>query len=204
MRHMEPHGNEFLTHDYINILGLQISSSLSWRDHIVQIASQPPNKYLDLCWCKQYFNSTQLFKLYTGFFRPCLGYCSHIWGTSPFTSLLYRVEIKAIRLIGDLSLTSTPDTISSLQGDFSVFFYHYCFGHCSDELAACILPPMDQQCSTHQASFAHNYCVELSNERTNWFSDGFFPFTSTCGTLSHLLFFWLPSTFLQKASLSST
>ena len=28
--------------------------------------------------CKQYFNAAQLFKLYTGFIRPCLEYCSHI------------------------------------------------------------------------------------------------------------------------------
>ena len=32
--------------------------------------------------------------------------------------------------------------------------------------------------STHQATFAHNYCVELSNARINRFSDGFFPSTS--------------------------
>ena len=48
----------------------------------------------------------------TGFIRPCLEYCSHIWGTSPYTSLLDRVESKAIRLIGDLSLTSTLDPLS--------------------------------------------------------------------------------------------
>ena len=57
-------------------------------------------------------------------------------------------------------------------------FYHYYFGRCSDELAACIPPPMAQQRSTRQTSFAHNYCVELSNARINWFSDGFFPSTS--------------------------
>ena len=59
--------------------------------------------------CKQYFNSAQLLKLYTGFIRPCLEYCSHIWGSSPYTSLIDRVESKAIRLIGDPSLTSTLD-----------------------------------------------------------------------------------------------
>ena len=62
--------------------------------------------------CKHYFNSAQLFKLYTGFICPCLEYCSHIWGSSPYTSLLDRVESKAIRLIGDPSLTSTLDPMS--------------------------------------------------------------------------------------------
>ena len=107
----------------VNILGLQISSSLSWRDHIVQIAKSASKKLGALFWCKQYFNSAQLFKLYTGFICPCLEYCSHIWGSSPYTSLLDRVESKAIRLIGDPSLTSTLDPlVSSPQDGFTFSF----------------------------------------------------------------------------------
>ena len=49
----------------INILGLQISYSLSLRDHIVQIAKSASKKLGVLFRCKQYFNSAQLFKLYT-------------------------------------------------------------------------------------------------------------------------------------------
>ena len=91
----------------VNILGLQISSSLSWRDHIVQITKSASKKLGVNFRCKQYFNSEQIFILYTGFIRPCLEYCSHIWGSSPYTSLLDRIESKAIRLIGDPSLTSS-------------------------------------------------------------------------------------------------
>ena len=40
------------------------------------------------------YGYAQLFKLYTGFIRPCLEYCSHNWGTSTFTSLPDRVESK--------------------------------------------------------------------------------------------------------------
>ena len=65
----------------IKILGLKISSSLSWRDHIVQIAKSASKKLGVLFRCKQYFNSAQLFK-FIGFIRPCLEYCSHIWGSS--------------------------------------------------------------------------------------------------------------------------
>ena len=100
--------SEILPLNSVNILGLQICSSFSWRDHIVQIAKSVSKK-LVFFRCKQYFNSAQLFKLYTGFIHPCLEYCSHIWGSSPYTSLLDRVESKAIRLIGDPSLTSTLD-----------------------------------------------------------------------------------------------
>ena len=52
----------------------------------------------------------------------CLEYCSHIWGSSPYTSLLDRVESKAIRVIGDPSLTSTLDPLSLSQGGFSISF----------------------------------------------------------------------------------
>ena len=150
-----------------------------WREHIDQIAKSASKKLGVLFRCKQYFNSAQLLKLYTGFILPCLEYCSRIWGSSPYTSLLDRVESKAIRLIGDPSLTSALDPLSLCRKVASLsLFYCYYFGHCSEELAACIPPPMAWPCSTQQASFAHNYCVELSNARINQFSDGFFPSAS--------------------------
>ena len=163
----------------ISILGLQISCSLSWRDHIVQIAKSASKKLWVLFLCKQYFNSAQLFKLYISVIHPCLEYCSHIWGSFLYTSLLDRVESKAIRLIGDPSLNSTLDSLSLRRKVVSLsLFYHYYFGHCSDEVAPCIPPPIARPHSTWQASFAHNYCVELSNAIINLFSDDFFPSTS--------------------------
>ena len=197
-------GSEIPSLNSVNILGLQISSSLSWRDHIVQIAKSASKKLGVLFRCKQYFNSAQLFKLYTGFIRPCLEYCSHIWGSSPYTSLLDRIESKAIRLIGDPSLTSTLDPLSLRRKVASLsLFYRYYFGHCSDELATCIPPPMARPRSTRQATFAHNYCVELSNARINrleligslMLSSLLLP---TFGTLSLPLYFQLPSTFLPS------
>ena len=77
------------------------------------------------------------------------------------------------------SLTSTLDPLSLRRKVASLsLFYRYYFGHCSDELATCIPSPMARPRSTRQATFAHNYCVELSNARINRFSDGFFPSTS--------------------------
>ena len=113
-----------------------------------------------------------------------------ISGFSPYTPLLDRVESEAIHLIGDPSLTLTLDSLS-------LSYQHY-FGHYSDALAACVLPPMTRPHSTRQASIAHSYCVELSNARINWFRDGFFPSTSR---LWNSAFFYI-SGFLQKAGLS--
>ena len=79
----------------------------------------------------------------------------------------------------DPSPTSTLDPLSLLRNVASLpIFYWYYFGHCSDEVATCISPPMARPHSACQASFAHNYYVELSNARINQFSDGFFPSTS--------------------------
>ena len=66
-------------------------------------------------------------------------------GSSPFASLLDRVESKAIRLIGDPSLTllSRCRKVASLP-----LFYRYHFGHSSNELTACIPPPMARPHST--------------------------------------------------------
>ena len=158
---------------------------------------------------KQYFNSAQLLKLYTDFIRPCLEYCSHVWGSSPYTSLLDGVESKAIRLIGDPSLTSVLDPLSLRRKVASLsLFYRYYFGHCCDELATCIPRPMAQPRSTWQASFAHNYCVELSNARINRFSEMIVMVSSLLlpafGTLSLLLYFRLPSTFRPSKGRSST
>ena len=172
---------------------------MSWREHIVQIAKSASKKLGVLFWCRQYFSAAQLFKLYTGFIRPCLEYCSHIWGSPTYTSLLDRTESKAIRLIGDPSLTSTLDPLSLRRKVVSLsLFYRYYFGHCSDELAVCIPPPMARPRSTCQATFAHNYCVELSNARINRFSDSFFPSTSHLWNSLPSSVFPLPSTFLPS------
>ena len=124
-------------------LSIQISSSLSCRDHIFHIAKLASQELGVLFQCKWYFNSTQSFRCYTGFAHPSLEYFSHIWGTSPSTSFVDTVGIKGYLFDwwSLLDLNSWP-SISSPQGCFSIFFYHYYwyFGHCSNELAACIPP----------------------------------------------------------------
>ena len=101
-----------------------------------------------------------------------------ISGVLPFILLFLIGLNQSIRSISGQSLTSTLDPLSLRCKVASLsLFYRYYFGHCSDELAACIPPPMARSRSTRQATFAHNYCVELSNTRINQFGDGFFPST---------------------------
>ena len=177
----------------VNILGLQISSSLSRRDHIVQIAKSASKKLGVLFRCKQYFNSAQLFKLYTGFIRPCLEYCSHIWGSSPYTSLLHRVESKVIRLISDPSLSSTllfstAITLVTALMNWPPVFHLQWLGHVlhvRQHLPTTIVwnSPMRELIGS----------VMVSS-----------PLLLAFGTLSLLLYFQLPSTFLHSKGRSIT
>ena len=189
----------------VNILGLQISSSLSWRDHIIQIAKSASKQLGVLFRCKQYFYSAQLFKLYTGFIRPCLEYCSHIWDSSPYTSLLDRVESKAIHLIDNPSLTSTLDPLSLCRKVASLsLFYHCYFGHWSDELAACI-PPLMARPVPHGR---HHLSTTILWNSPMQELIGSVMVSSLLlpafGTLSFLLYFRLPSTFLPSKGRSIT
>src|SRR5678816_2221874 len=75
---------------------------------------------------RDFFSSSQLLQLYKGIIRPCMEYCSHIWGGSGFTRLLDRVESKAKRLINCPVLSSSLDPLS-LRRDVGALslFYRY-------------------------------------------------------------------------------
>ena len=171
--------NEIEPLDSINILGIQVASNLSWREHITNIAKSASKKLGVLFRCKKYFTSEQLLKIYKGLNRPRLEYCSHVWGASSYTYLLDRVESKAIRLIGDASVTSSLDSLSLRRKVASLsLFYRYYFGRCSDELAGCIPPPLARPRNTRQAASMNGYAVEICNPRVGRYSDCFFYSTS--------------------------
>ena len=187
------------------ILRLQISSSLSWRDHIVQIAKSASKKLGVLFRCKQYFNSAQLFKLYTGFIRPFLGYCYHIWGSSPYTSLLDRIESKAIRLIGDPSLTLTLDPLSLRRkvASLSLFYCYILVTALMNWLPVFLLQWLGHIPHSRQ----HLPTTIVWNAPMRELIGSAMvssPLLPAFETLSLLLYFWLPSTFLPSKGRSIT
>ena len=62
----------------INILDFKYPLACLVETILSKLLIRPQKKLGVLFRCKQYFNSAQLFKLHTGFIRPCLEYCSHI------------------------------------------------------------------------------------------------------------------------------
>ena len=163
----------------INILGLEISTNLSWRNHIESIAKSASRKLGVLFRCRNFFSSAELLQLYVGLIRPCVEYCSHVWGGSPYTRLLDRVEAKAFRLVGDARLTSSLDSLSLRRSVASLtIFYRIYFGYCSHELRSIIPPPLPRPRSTRQAASSHSFCVRLSNDRLSRHSESFIPTTA--------------------------
>ena len=161
----------------INILGIIVTSNLSWQSHVSTIAKSASKKLGILFRCHRYFSSEQLFQLYKGLIRPCMEYCSHVWGNSPCTSLLDRVESKAIRLISSPRLTSNLEPLSLRRQVASLsLFYRYYFGQCSHELIGCVPPPPPR--NTRQAVSCHQHCVKIDNSRIARYDVCFFPSTS--------------------------
>ena len=165
--------------DSINILGINVTSNLSWQSHISTIAKSASKKLGILFRCRRYFSPEQLLQLYKGLIRPCMEYCSHVWGNSPCTRLLDRVEAKAVRLINSPHLTSKLEPLSVRRQVASLsLFYKYYFGHCSRELIGCIPPPLPRPRNTRQAVSCHQYCVKVDNSRIARYDVCFFPSTS--------------------------
>ena len=174
-------------------------------DHIVQIARSASKKLWVLFQHKQYFNSAQLFRLYTGFIRPCLEYCSHIWGSSPYTSLLDRVESKAIRLIGDPSLTKLLTLCL-----FAARWLLYPFSTAITLVTALMnWPPVlhPQWLSHVPHGRQHLPTTIVWNSPVQELIGSVMispPLLPAFGTLSFLLYFGLPSTFLPSKGRSIT
>ena len=94
-------------------LGLSVSSTLTWKPHIIPIAKHASQKLGFLSRARGYFSPSQLLTIYESQIRPSLEYYSHVWGGAPKSSLnlLDRVQAKAIRL----SLIIVSSTIQTSQ-----------------------------------------------------------------------------------------
>ena len=158
----------------LNLLGLNFSPDLSWKDHITSLAISASKKLGVLRRFSKFFSPRQLLALYRGQIRPCMEYASHVWGSSPHTALLAKVESKAFRLINSPSLTSSLLPLSLRRNVASLsLFYRYYHKQCSSELSNNMPPPLRRTRDTRQACHSHPYSVQLSSARIERFSQSF-------------------------------
>jgi Reverse transcriptase (RNA-dependent DNA polymerase)/Endonuclease-reverse transcriptase len=173
--------NPLTRNNSLSVLGLDISSNLSWHSHVVSIAKSASKKLGFLFRARRYFSSEQLLTLYKSQVRPTLEYCSHIWGGAPKSTLrlLDIVQKRAIRLINNPNLTDSLQSLTHRRAVAALcIFYRYYHGRCSEELAALVPPPAVFHRTTRNTIIKHPYCVQLAKCRTDCFSNSFIPTTS--------------------------
>jgi hypothetical protein len=175
----------------LSILGMCINSTLSWNDHIFEVAKNAAKCLGFLNRCKKYFTPS-LALIHKAYIRPKLEYNAHIWSGAPKTTLhlLDRIQKRAIKLIGDNNIAESLDslehrrTVSSLS-----VFYRYFNKRCSSELANCIPPLHEFTRNTRLARNAHQFTLKPTFGRTVKFRDSFFsPTTRIWNALPSLIF----------------
>lgn len=164
-----------------SLVGISVDQNLNWHPHITSVAEAAAKKLSFLFRCRKYFSSANLFTLYISLIRPCLEYCSHIWGAAAASTLaiLDSIQRRAIRLINDPALTQKLPSLAHRRavGDLSLF-YRYYHGLCSDELSSIVPPPAVPNRSTRGTDRMHPFTVEFTKFRTLCYSRSFIPRTS--------------------------
>ena len=162
-------GDELSTSASFTQVGLSLSSNLTWKTHIHSLAKHASQKLGSLARARGFLSSSHLLTIYRSQIRPCLEYCSHVWGGAPKSTLclLDKVQSKAIRLINNNNLAKSLQPISHhrLVGDLFIF-YQYWHGHCSQEIREIIPVPLRRVKTTRSSTHSHPFQVSLSNPRT--------------------------------------
>ncbi|KAG5898378.1 hypothetical protein JTB14_015809 [Gonioctena quinquepunctata] len=158
------------------MLGITISNNLSWENHVESIAKSASQKLGFSFRAKSYFTPTQLLMIYKAQIRPVLEYCSHIWSAAPkhILRLLDSVQKRAIRLVGDASLTNSLTCLEHRRkvSDLSLF-YRYFHGRCSSEISTIVPALAVSSRLTRQVQSSHPFVVTLETCRTSLFKDSF-------------------------------
>lgn len=167
--------------DSLSVLGVTISSDLSWNNHISSIAKSAARKLGFLFRSRQYFSPQQLLTLYKAQIRPCLEYGCHLWrGASQHAlSSLDAIQKRAVRLIDDESLTASLQSLDHRRRVSALtLFYRYYHGRCSAELKSIIPPKATFVRGTRESSSQHPDVVKIATNRTSQFQSSFVPMTS--------------------------
>ena len=80
-------------------LGLIITDSLSWKDHITQLIPKLSTACYILRCIRPYMSLEALKCVYHSYFHSLLSYGLIFWGNSSFSSHIFRLQKKAIRVI---------------------------------------------------------------------------------------------------------
>ena len=125
--------------DSITLLGVTITKTLSWSEHITCIAKKTAKRLYILGRSRNFLPHQARITIYKAYIRPLVEYASPIWNGAVITSLklLDRLQKKALRLlkIGEpLKFGIVPLSHRRNVASLCVF-YHHIFLQPSTELA---------------------------------------------------------------------
>ena len=146
--------------DTLSLLGLTIQNDMRWNTHIISVAKEASKCLGFLKRCRKYFSASDIRKIYVSYIRPRMEYNSHVWTGASRSSLelLDRVQRRAIKIIGDKSISDSLESLEHRRcvGSISLF-YRYFNGNCSREVHE-LLPELKTfGRSTRSSSRAHSF-----------------------------------------------
>ncbi len=170
-----------LTEDQsIRLLGLSISSDLSWIDYISSIAKSSSRKVGSLFRARRSLSPEAILHLYKATIRPCMEYCCHLSAGAPASSLslLDKVQNRVCNLVGP-PLAAKLQPLSHRRNVASLsLFYKYFNDRCSSELSSLVPKLRPWVRTTRQSSNAHPYTVQIPISSKKLYESSFFPRTS--------------------------
>ncbi|XP_065675474.1 uncharacterized protein LOC136091694 [Hydra vulgaris] len=130
----------------LHLLGLTLTSNLSWKPYIKSVAKLASAKVASLYQARHFLTSDSILYLYKSQIRPCMEYCCHIWGGSSndALSLLDRMQKCNCRNVASLSL-----------------FYKNYNGHCSKEQASLVPSTKIYSRDTRHSIKSHPFSVTV-------------------------------------------
>ena len=173
-------GNPLPESSSVKLLGLTLTSDLSWGQYIQSIAKIAARKVGSLYRARSYLSQAAILHIYKSLVRPCMEYCCHLWAGAPSTSLnlLDRIQRRVVNIVGP-DLSAKLDNLSHRRDVASLsLFYKYFNGRCSSELSSLVPPLKVFHRQTRFASNAHPYTVSVPVSNRSFYSQSFFPRTA--------------------------
>lgn len=161
----------------LDVLGLKIQCDIRWNKHIFNVSKEAFKCLGFLKRCKRFFTPPDLLNIYTTYIRPKMEFNSHIWSGAPASTLelLDRVQKRALKLIGDSSVSSTVVSLEHRRNVGCVsLFYRYFHGKCSSELHGLIPEMRVFNRTTRLSSETHPFSVSWPMDRTTHYRNNSF------------------------------
>ena len=164
------------------LLGLTFTPTMDWKPYIQSIAKAASRKVGSLFRAQRFLSPESILYLYKSTIRPCMEYCSHIWGGAPMSKgldLLDRVQKRVVNLVGK-ELCAGLLTLPHRRNVASLcLLYKYYYRKCSSELADLAPPKRVTVRSTRFSEQMHRHTLSLPKCRTGYYTSSFFPRTAT-------------------------